>query len=304
MSFKTLPVKKIRPEATLPIRTTDNAVGYDVFASTAFRVDRADDQRKIQEEIPFPVTINPHESFLFGIGIAMALPWPYECQVRSRSGIATYDKIQMLNSPGTVDPDFRGEAGVLLFNQGSKPYLVHPNQRIAQLIFSKVEIPDLIETDELPETRRAEGGFGSTGQFGTGLGTEEYRRRQSIIDQQFMAMAEACGLRARISSSQKSSGCVIVHRDNIIAFGCENCALSFTPISCILDAITKAARAGHSTHDSCAYVTADEISIVDLNLLIYSGITEVVFPAATTEKAVTQKIVKHLSKVNIEVRYA
>ncbi|PIR94303.1 dUTP diphosphatase [Candidatus Falkowbacteria bacterium CG10_big_fil_rev_8_21_14_0_10_39_11] len=303
MSFKTLLCQKVRDNAILPRRASDGAVGYDVYASIAFEVGRADDQNKIKKQINFPVTIHPGQSYLFGIGVAMAVPWPYECQVRSRSGIATYDRIQLLNSPGTVDPDFRGEAGVLLFNVSDKPYTVRQDQRIAQLIFSQVEIPELVETEILPDTRRADGGFGSTGQFGAGLGTDEFQKRQRIIDTQFIAMAQASGLRSKLSTKESNGGCVLVNHDNILAYGYDNQNLSFAFVSCIFDAITKAARSGHQTKDCIAYIHTNEMLPNDINLLLYAGVSEVVFSNPKQPNCSLVKAQKHLSKLNIDVRF-
>ncbi|MBM2820904.1 MAG: dUTP diphosphatase, partial [Candidatus Berkelbacteria bacterium] len=134
-----IPVYKIRPDAELPRRTSDGAIGYDAFASRV--LDRQ--TKDVLSELP--VTIGPSEAVLIGIGVIIAIPLdpPFEIQVRPRSGLANKFRIELSNSPGTVDPDFRGEVGCLLVNRGDKPYTVNPNDRIAQLIFSRVELPEI-----------------------------------------------------------------------------------------------------------------------------------------------------------------
>lgn len=153
-------VQKIRKDAKVPIRASDGAVGYDVFASRVL-------DRQTKEPIQdLPVTIPPNGSVLIGIGVKMAVPLSYQCEMRPRSGLASQHDIELSNSPGTIDPDFRGEAGVLLRNRGDKLFVVEKNMRIAQLIFTPVELPILEEVERLPSTVRGEGGFGSTGLYG------------------------------------------------------------------------------------------------------------------------------------------
>ncbi len=161
-------ISKVRQDALIPIRASDGAVGYDVHASRVLD--------KFSKEIiqDLPIEIPPGGSVLIGIGVRLAVPWPIQCEVRPRSGLASKHDIELSNSPGTIDPDFRGEAGVLLRNRGSRPFIVEKNMRIAQLVFSRVEVPILEETSELPLTRRGSLGFGGTGLFGIGLGTTDY----------------------------------------------------------------------------------------------------------------------------------
>jgi len=96
-------------------------------------------------------------------GLYMSIPVGYECQVRSRSGLAANHRVVVLNSPGTIDSDYRGEIQVLLMNHGDFTFEVNHGDRIAQLVFNKVEQPTLTLVDELESTERGEGGFGSTG---------------------------------------------------------------------------------------------------------------------------------------------
>ncbi len=181
-------VWKVRPDARLPVRASPGAIGYDVFASRVLDPNT----REVREELP--VTILPDDAILIGVGFAMALPWGHQVEVRPRSGLATKHRIELGNSPGTIDPDFRGEAGCLLVNRGRQPFTIEPEMRVAQLIFSQVEIPDLLEVataEELPPTMRGIGGFGSTGLTGVGLGTEEYQREIARRDRYFMGIVVA-----------------------------------------------------------------------------------------------------------------
>lgn len=152
-------VQKIREDSKIPERATKGAVGFDVYAS------RVLDKWTKEVISDLPAVIEPGASILIGIGVRLAVPFPYEAQVRPRSGLASRYDVELSNSPGTVDPDFRGEAGVLLRNRGDHAFVVEKNMRIAQLIFTKVEIPEIEEVSELSETDRGEGGFGSTGLF-------------------------------------------------------------------------------------------------------------------------------------------
>jgi dUTP pyrophosphatase len=93
----------------------------------------------------------------------MELPEGVECQVRPRSGLALRHGVTLPNSPGTIDPDYRGELRVIMQNLGREPVLLGRGERIAQLVFARFEIPEVLEAEELSETRRGEGGFGSTG---------------------------------------------------------------------------------------------------------------------------------------------
>jgi len=294
-------VKRIREDAKVPIRVTDGAVGYDVYASRVLD--------KLSKEVigDLPVEIPPGGSVLIGIGIQMAVPMPFECQVRPRSGLASRHDIELSNSPGTVDPDFRGETGILLRNRGTKPFSVEKDMRIAQLIFSEVQIPVLEETDELPPTLRGTGGFGSTGLHGEGLGTDDYKREILRRDMYYMKVALAAANRSTCARGAKKDangkclqdehgnligqtrkfGCIIVNDDNIIAqgfndqyVGSPKCA----EVGCLRDklgipsgtqiekcramhaewwAITNLARAGSaaSTKGATIYVNAEPCEV-------------------------------------------
>jgi len=110
-----------------------------------------------------PITLNPLERAIVKTGLFIELPIGYEAQVRPRSGLAAKKGITVLNSPGTVDADYRGEIGVILVNLSNEPFVVENGERIAQLIIAKHERAVWIEAEELTETSRGEGGFGSTG---------------------------------------------------------------------------------------------------------------------------------------------
>jgi len=116
--------------------------------------------------LDFATVIKPGERLLVPTGIYMAIPEGYECQVRSRSGLAAKFGIMVLNSPGTIDSDYRGEIKVILYNTSNVEYVLGCGDRIAQLVFSKVEQPEIenfITLDSLEVTERGTGGFGSTG---------------------------------------------------------------------------------------------------------------------------------------------
>ncbi|MDX1646354.1 MAG: dUTP diphosphatase [Longimicrobiales bacterium] len=140
--FRRLPSN---PDLPLPGRATEHAAGYDVRS--------AEDS----------VTLEPGEIRLVGTGLVMELPEGMECQVRPRSGLALKHGVTLPNSPGTIDPDYRGELRVIMQNLGPDPVTLERGERIAQLVFARFEEPDVTEVSELSETERGEGGFGSTG---------------------------------------------------------------------------------------------------------------------------------------------
>lgn len=231
--MSTIKIRKIRDDARVPERASNFAVGYDVYA---FRILDKASKEPIGE---LPVEILPGDSALIGIGVQFAVPWPWQCEVRPRSGLASKYDIELSNSPGTIDPDFRGEAGILLRNRGKQKFTVEKNMRIAQLVFSEVKIPVLEETTELPETLRGVGGFGSTGLLSIKEGTEQYRQEIERIDRYYMKIVIAASERSNCVRGVKRDadghyerddngnfigqtrkfGCVIVKGDNIISVG-------------------------------------------------------------------------------------
>jgi dUTP pyrophosphatase len=130
----------------LPAYATDHAAGLDLLAAVADRVE-----------------IAPGGRWLVPTGIAIALPAGYEAQIRPRSGLALKHGVTLLNSPGTVDADYRGEIGVILINHGETPFIVARGDRIAQLIIAPVSRLAWQEVVTLPTSARGTGGFGSTG---------------------------------------------------------------------------------------------------------------------------------------------
>ncbi len=139
-------VKKLNPKVQLPIYKTKGSSGMDVMA---FLEDS--------------IKIAPNSSALIPTGISIAIPKDVEIQIRPRSGLAAKSNISVLNTPGTIDSDYRGELKVILFNHGSKEFIVHNKDRIAQIILMPILKIDFEEVDSLPETVRGSGGFGSTG---------------------------------------------------------------------------------------------------------------------------------------------
>jgi dUTP pyrophosphatase len=117
----------------------------------------------IRANIDTEVELKPMERKLIPTGIFMEIPEGYECQVRPRSGLALKKGITVLNSPGTIDADYRGEVGVILINLSAENVVIEPAERIAQLVFAKVEQANWNVTEKLSETSRGTGGFGSTG---------------------------------------------------------------------------------------------------------------------------------------------
>ncbi len=110
-----------------------------------------------------PILLKPGEIKLIPTGLAVSIPQGYEAQIRPRSGLALNHGIGMVNSPGTIDSDYRGEIGIILINWASEPYKINPGDRIAQMIICRVFRAEFIEVDDLDGTPRGQGGFGHTG---------------------------------------------------------------------------------------------------------------------------------------------
>jgi len=139
-------IKKLSPEVELPSYKTSGASGMDLMAF-----------------IKSPIIIKPKTSALIPTGLSMAFSKDYEVQIRPRSGLAAKNNISVLNTPGTIDSDYRGEIKVIIYNHGHEDFVIKDKDRIAQIILTPVVKMDLEENDELPKTIRGEGGFGSTG---------------------------------------------------------------------------------------------------------------------------------------------
>ena len=139
-------IKKLSNNISLPKYETEGSSGMDLAAN-------------IEKEI----RIDPNKTAIIPTGLAVSIPKGYEIQIRPRSGLAAKSKITVLNSPGTIDADYRGEIKVILINLGDKPFLVEKGFRIAQMIVCPVIQVEIQEVDSLSETNRGKGGFGSTG---------------------------------------------------------------------------------------------------------------------------------------------
>tara|TARA_B100000902_G_scaffold368640_1_gene392157 strand:+ start:5678 stop:6115 length:438 start_codon:yes stop_codon:yes gene_type:complete len=139
-------IKKLDSAVILPDYKTDGASGMDLVAF-----------------IKKPIIINPKTSSIIPTGLSVAFSEDYEIQIRPRSGLAAKNNISVLNTPGTIDSDYRGEIKIILYNHGNDDFIVNNNDRIAQMVLAPVIKIELEETNNLPKTIRGEGGFGSTG---------------------------------------------------------------------------------------------------------------------------------------------
>lgn len=139
-------IKLLDPCAALPKYATEGSSGMDLYAC-----------------VKEPVRIEPLERVVVPTGLSIEIPEGFEAQVRPRSGLAAKYGITILNSPGTVDSDYRGELKVILVNLSKEPYIITPGERIAQLVFVKVEKVEWEVVESLSESKRGGGGFGSTG---------------------------------------------------------------------------------------------------------------------------------------------
>lgn len=117
----------------------------------------------LRANLDAPITLHPMERRLIPTGLHIALPEGYEAQVRPRSGLALKHGLTVLNAPGTIDADYRGEVGVVLINLSADDFVINDGERIAQLVIARYEQADLVVVEELDETERGEGGYGHTG---------------------------------------------------------------------------------------------------------------------------------------------
>ena len=139
-------IKKLDPKVTLPSYKTKGASGMDLIAF-------------VKEKI----VIKPQTSALIPTGLSVAFSEDYEIQIRPRSGLAAKNNISVLNTPGTIDSDYRGELKIIIFNHSNHDFIVNNDDRVAQMVLTPVAKMELEEANELPKTLRGEGGFGSTG---------------------------------------------------------------------------------------------------------------------------------------------
>ena len=157
MTAVTVQIRRLRDDAVVPRYMTDHAAGLDLCAA----LDEA-------------VTLLPGGRILVPTGLAMAIPVGFEGQVRPRSGLALNKGVTLVNSPGTIDADYRGEIGVVMINHGESPFLINHGDRIAQLLIAPVTHATLQLVDSLNLTERGEGGFGHTG-VGNGENINDHR---------------------------------------------------------------------------------------------------------------------------------
>ena len=141
-------IKKLNSSVQLPSYKTNGASGMDLMAY-----------------IENSINLEPGKSCLVPTGLSVAFPKEYEIQIRPRSGLAAKNNVSVLNTPGTIDSDYRGEIKIILFNHGSENFTINNNDRVAQMVLTPIIKMDLEETTELPESIRGEGGFGSTGKW-------------------------------------------------------------------------------------------------------------------------------------------
>ena len=139
-------IKRLSSKVTMPQYKTIGASGMDLMAF-----------------IDEPIELKPGKSCLVPTGLSVAFSKDYEIQIRPRSGLAAKKNISVLNTPGTIDSDYRGEIKIILFNHGDKEFIINNKDRIAQMILTPVHKMSLEEVDSLPDSVRGKGGFGSTG---------------------------------------------------------------------------------------------------------------------------------------------
>ena len=139
-------IKKLNPAVEIPKYKTTGASGMDLMAF-----------------IKQPIKLAPKNSCLVPTGISVAFSNEYEIQIRPRSGLAVKNNISVLNTPGTIDSDYRGEIKIILFNHGNTEFIINNKDRVAQMILTPIQKMELEEVENLPDTIRGSGGFGSTG---------------------------------------------------------------------------------------------------------------------------------------------
>lgn len=325
-------IKKLYADAVVPRRGTSGAVAFDVAAYHVL------DKNTRARTAELPQDILPQKSILLGVGFALAVPFPVDAEIRPRSGLANHSDIELSNSPGTIDPDFRGEMGVLLRNRGERSFMVEKGMRVAQILFRKVEIPRFVEADELPATSRDQGGFGSTGLFDITEGDKEYQDQQNRLDRYFMKIAEsASGLSNCLRGAKKEGGrytrdeagfylgstrrvgCIIVKGGSIVGQGYNARTLECSeengcirereniPSGTVLEkgclhaeeaALTNCLQNGVSILGATVYVNY-EPCLMCSKLLAHSGISAIVVP----QGQYPTNGLGYITDCGIEVRY-
>ena len=139
-------IKKLNANVELPAYKTNGASGMDLMAF-----------------IGEPIRLSPNSSCLVSTGLSVAFSEDYEIQIRPRSGLAAKNSITVLNTPGTIDSDYRGEIKIILFNHGKVDFIINNKDRVAQMVLTPIVKMELEETNNLPDTLRGQSGFGSTG---------------------------------------------------------------------------------------------------------------------------------------------
>jgi len=275
--------ERVHDDAKKPERATNGAAALDVFAIGVG--DRFDPERKIIHHLreDGPYTINPGEAALFVIGIKFEFPPGHVCLVNPRSGLSMKRRIELGNAPGIVDEDFRGEAGVLLTNEGDEPQTINYHDRIAQLLFLRRPMPYFREVKKLDETLRGDGGFGSTGDGA-------YLKEGDKLVQEVLRQWDAHFMLIAMSTAQKSTcmrgvpkdsksnyirnphgtysgktrkfGCVIVDGDRIVGigfnheqFGVPSCAQA----GCLRESIDSGEEL-----ETCRAVHAEEAAVFSI----------------------------------------
>ena len=143
-------IKKLNSSVKLPSYKTNGASGMDLMAF-----------------LEKPINLKPGKSCIVPTGLSVAFSAEYEIQIRPRSGLAAKNNISVLNTPGTIDSDYRGEIKIILINLGTKNFIINNKDRVAQMVLTPIVKMELEETIDLPETIRGKGGFGSTGKWKT-----------------------------------------------------------------------------------------------------------------------------------------
>ena len=141
-------IKKLNPAVKTPTYKTSGASGMDLMAF-----------------IQKPIKLEPKKSYLVPTGISVAISNDYEIQIRPRSGLAAKNNISVLNTPGTIDSDYRGEIKIILFNHGNDDFIIKNNDRIAQMVLMPINKINFEEVEDLPSSIRGKDGFGSTGKW-------------------------------------------------------------------------------------------------------------------------------------------
>ena len=141
-------IKKLNPSVQLPSYKTNGASGMDLMAC-----------------IEKKINLKPGTSCLVPTGLSVAFPEEYEIQIRPRSGLAAKNNISILNTPGTVDSDYRGELKIILFNHGGENFIINNKDKVAQMVLTRIIKMEWVEIDVLPGSVRGKGGFGSTGKW-------------------------------------------------------------------------------------------------------------------------------------------